>query len=377
MSDDAASRGHVLMVATGGGCTRVHKEAAALADRGWKVDLLTDRQPAGWGLYGPIYGEKIVAEQELWRLLVDESEAELIHYHNEPDGPMRQLVEGASGRPVIFDVHDMTLFKRGLTTDSEYAFSHAAAVVHVSREIRDAAVAIFPHECPIVLLENYPLRRIVELFRTATRKRSVVYVGGMVSQKRDGYWRHRYWHDVDEAFGRANVPVAWLARNAYNCDVRDPRSWHAYGNMLGEMRQHGWGLVGSEVKRVLQRMSSPNKAWEYLALGLPLLALNQPRLEILMGGRAGVYGETVDELIEGMRGVDWHRLHREALAQRRFMEDQLWRLEDVYERLLRREYVANLAANAGTAPEIALAGITENRPVCSGKEMKTHDRARV
>jgi hypothetical protein len=187
----------------------------------------------------------------------------------------------------------------------------------------------------VLVLENYPLRRVAELYRPPQRGRCVVYVGGMSPRLSGGYWRHRYWKDVDAAFAAADVAVSWYSRTSDHCGVREPRPWHPYGALLGEMTRHSWGLVGSEVKRALQSMASPNKAWEYLALGLPLLALNQERMRRELGGRAGVYAGTVEELIAGMRSARWQRLHEEALELRRFMEDQIEGLERLYGELLR------------------------------------------
>jgi hypothetical protein len=326
-------RRHVLMVAERDGCTRVHKESAALAARGWKVDLLTRFPATDWAVYRHVYSEQHTARPDDWAEAIASCRASIVHYHNEPDKHMRAVVEGAGRRPVVYDVHDMTLFKQGLTLDSEFAFANASAVVHVSPEIRDAAWSIFPHPPAVAVVENYPLRSVIDIFPEARPGRGVVYVGGMVRERSDSYWRHRYFDDVDAAFGKAGVPVAWYSRSAPKTSVRDPRTWLPYGLMLNETAGYSWGLVGSEVKRILQPMASPNKAWEYVALGLPVLSLNQPRLERLLDGEAGVYGETVDELVDGMRAADWHELHRQARARRRFMDAEIVKLEELYGRL--------------------------------------------
>lgn len=326
-------RRHVLMVAERDGCARVHKQAAALASRGWTVDLLTRFPATDWVVYRNVYHEQHTARPEEWADAIASCRARIVHYHNEPDKHMAPVIAGAGRRPVVFDVHDMTLFKQGLTTESEYAFASAAGVVHVSPEIRDAAWAIFPHPPHVAVVENYPLRAVVDIFPDARPGRGVVYVGGMVRERSTSYWRHRYFDDVDAAFERGGVPVAWYSRSAQKTGVRDPRGWLPYGLLLKELTGYSWGFVGSEVKRVLQPMASPNKAWEYLALGLPVLSLNQPRLERLLAGEAGIFGETVEELVAGMLAADWEELHRQALAHRRFMEDEIVKLEELYGRL--------------------------------------------
>jgi len=324
---------HVLFVANRGGCTRVHKQAAALKPNGWRVDLLSTKVSEGWDVYGKIYGQERAADPTQWPALIESSEASIIHYHNEPDDLFRLVVDGAQGRPVVYDVHDLSLFKQGLTTDAEYAFQHASAVVHVSREVRDAAWSIFPHPAATIVVENYPLRSVCRGLPAARAKCGVVYVGGMVSAPSGGYWRHRYFKGVDAAFAEAGVDVTWVSRDAQWCGVRRPLTWQPYGAMLAEVARHSYGFVGSEVKRALQRLASPNKAWEYLALGLPLLALNQPRMQQVLGGKAGIYGETVAELVAGMKRSSWTRLHREALAARRWMEDEIAKVEELYLRL--------------------------------------------
>ncbi len=321
---------HVLFCANRGGCTRVHKQAAAMAANGWRVDLLTTHASEGWEVYGGVYRQHLVVHPARWEDAVRTSRASLIHYHNEPDDWFRNVCAGADGRPVVYDVHDMTLFKQGLTTATEYAFAHASAVVHVSREIRDAAWAIFPHPSATIVVENYPLRSVCERVSGAHADGGVVYVGGMAASRSTGYWRHRYFSDIDRDFASAGVAVTWIGGNAHRCGVRTFLPWQPYGAMLAEVARHSWGFVGSEVKRVLQALASPNKAWEYLALGLPLLALNQPRFKLLMGGRAGVYGETVAELVDGMRRADWRQLHADALELRRFMETEVVKLEELY-----------------------------------------------
>jgi len=326
-------RRHVLMVAERDGCSRVHKESTALAARGWTIDLLTRFPSTDWTVYRRVYREQHALPPEQWAEAIANCTASIIHYHNEPDCHMHAVVEGAQGGPVVYDVHDMTLIKHGLTTDSEFAFANATAVVHVTPEIRDAAWAVFPHPPHVAVVENCPLRAVVDIFPEARSDAGVVYIGGMVRARSAGYWNHRYFDDIDAAFAAAGVPVAWYSRTAPKTGVRDPHAWLPYGLLLKEVAGYSWGFVGSEITRVLQPMASPNKAWEYLALGLPVLSLNQPRLERLLGGEAGVFGGTVEELIEGMRAADWHTLHRQALAHRRFMDDEIVKVEELYGRL--------------------------------------------
>ena len=80
----------VLMV-SGACCIRVHKEAQALRERGWRVESLSWDPPA----IPSAFDRYSVTDRACMVAHIRASHAELIHVHNGPDELMRHAARGA------------------------------------------------------------------------------------------------------------------------------------------------------------------------------------------------------------------------------------------------------------------------------------------
>jgi len=313
---------HVLMVSQQ--CdSRVTKQAMALRQRGWRVDLLGARIPQIPDAFDVI---QVLPAPE-WPAAIGSSGAGIVHVHNEPDHLMRVADEGAAGRPIVYDVHDMEQHRFGRKTiDQDYAFKRADAIVHTSREYQAFAHKQgYKRDIPEAVVHTATLRGWQPTLPPLEVRRGVVYEGNSMPHSL-GNDRFRNHDKVVEAFNQAGVRFDMFtnvdAVVAYKGNARHMVPFMA---MLERLPHYQWGFLGCDVATEKWDVVVPNKLFEYLLCGLPILACNAPAVERYMEGKAGIYANTMGELIGRIkdRKLDWEALVEEALASRVYMDDEV------------------------------------------------------
>ena len=112
------------------GCIRVFKEAKALRDLGYIVELIVGRLPTGTQAFSTL---SIWTDHEQFKREVAASSADIFHIHNEPDWMVRETRE-ATKKPIVYDIHDLESMRWNgrCKQDEQDAFDCADAYVHVS-----------------------------------------------------------------------------------------------------------------------------------------------------------------------------------------------------------------------------------------------------
>jgi glycosyltransferase involved in cell wall biosynthesis len=332
--DNTPGDKHVLMVSKHN-CSRVAKEAWALRERGWRVDSVSvgfPSIPAAFDVLRVVPEEDIAAE-------IAASSASLIHVHNEPDVLMRYADEGANGRPVIYDWHDLEYHRYGVVTeDQTFAFGRADGIVATSRKY--AVLAHKLHRKPTVpeAVVHTCLPRAWAPAPTDIRQRKgVVYAGG---SQPDAPEQHR-WRDhthVARAFEEAGIRFdlyvpGWAAKAYPHGYLMMP-----YDVMMQTLPRYKWGFMGTERWTEKWSVVIPNKLFEYLACGLPILACNAPAVvDYMKDSDCVVSANSMDKLIERMndpRKTNWLEMSDTALASARYMDDEIEQLIQLYDALM-------------------------------------------
>lgn len=314
---------HVLFVSSRC-CTRVHKQAAALRARGWRVDSLSRAMPDDG------YFDCVRTDQpRRFAQAIRESGASLIHVHNEPDELMRFADSGSLGRPVVYDCHDLEYNRTGYVTDDElFAFWRADGIVSVSEAHRDFAYSLHRWHQPSAVVRSLPLRSTIPALGSHKR-RGVVYQGGLM---RPGMCP---WRDLSvpcEVFDRKHIRFDLYTSS----DMHDPypnvRGNLPYDELLKALTRYSFGFVGHDPKHPVYEYALPNKLWEYAACGVIPLLINAPEAARVFG--SGIAASSTEEAVRLMRSCDKDALRGDVLAHARFMDDEIDTTIALYEELL-------------------------------------------
>ena len=282
---------------------------------------------------------------------VEEFRPDLIHSHNLPDSLTAIALELFAGRvPVVHDVHDLqslrrTPYENGFPEPREalaleqHAIEGCAALVAVSDELFEEIRARYHPTAPMLAFPNYALRRDLPAELPPADRRNghvprLVYQGTLSTN--GGHY------DLREIFGA-------ITREGVTLDVFPSRPVPEYAELDG-LRMHptrppslllaalpeydfGWAGFNADLNRAHLDTCLPNKAYEYVGCGLPVLTLQHRALSRLVGGGLGLSLTTLDGLRGQLAAVDLVELRRRIAAARLELtfEANIHRLVELYE----------------------------------------------
>ena len=326
-------------------CIRALKYALALRDARPEIAL-------GFAYQGRTLTEWYGSGDDLfdgwWRLAADDPAAglraaiaafrpTLIHSHNLPDLLTVLALEVVEGEvPVIHDSHDLQSLRRTPYEDGfddpddpealeRAAVEGCAALVAVSEEMLAAIAARHRPPAMTLLFANYALARDVTPFPRAGRRDGplrVVYQGSLSANGSH--------YDLREGF-------AALAATGSEIDVFPNRDAPEYRELAARtpgmrlmetlepaalMRRLpaydlGWAVFNPRLNAAHLDTALPNKAFEYLASGLPIAAGPHAALRRLVEDRGvGVVVEDLADLPEALTEAPLAEMRRRVLADR-------------------------------------------------------------
>lgn len=331
-------------------CIRAMKYAVALREHHPGIELgfayqgktLTGWYGAGDDLFTHWWHLSLDDTEAAFAQIVDEFAPDVVHSHNLPDvlTVMAVSVLGDS-IPVVHDVHDLQSLRRTpyedgfadpvdpLQAEAE-AIAGAAAVIAVSREMLDAIEARHGRPERVRLFANLALARDISRDTPprpapdddGERPLRVVYQGS-VSDNGSHY-------DLREQF--AAIAAAGLTIDIY--PNRDAPAYHELAARTPGMTVHdtlppaellrrlpaydvGWAAFNTGLNGAHLDTALPNKAFEYLASGLPIAAGRHKALEGLIREHGvGVVVDHPAELPAALAAAGIERL-RARVAERR------------------------------------------------------------
>src|SRR5947209_8527207 len=293
--------------------------------------------------------------------LVAEFRPDVIHSHNLPDR-LTVLAVDVVGRtvPIVHDVHDLQSLRRTPYEDGfpepadpllleKKAVTEADAVVVVSDEMGAEIDARYGRPGRVELFANYALRRdMPAALPPADRRRPgpprVVYQGTLSTN--GGHY------DLRDLF------VA-IVRGGAGLDVYPARPAPGYESLADETPgvtvhrmlppaqllevlpeyDFGWAGFNASVNRAHLDTALPNKVFEYVACGLPVLTLDHRALGRFVAGEGvGVVLATLEDLAGQLAELDTVALRtRTASVRERFtVEANIGRILRLYDEVTAR-----------------------------------------
>jgi glycosyltransferase involved in cell wall biosynthesis len=273
------------------------------------------------------------------RQVGEEFRPDLIHSHNLPDFMTAIALDLFAGRvPVVHDVHDLqslrrTPYEHGYPEPlqalalEQLAIEECSALVTVSDELLEEISARYDLRAPALAFPNYALRRdlppaLPPAERRNCRPPRLVYQGTLSTN--GGHY------DLREIFGA-------MAAEGASLDIYPSRAVPEYAELaagLEGLRAHptlprsrllaelpaydfGWAGFNSTLNGAHLDTCLPNKAYEYIGCGLPVLTLRHRALARLVDdGHLGLSLATLDDLLEQLTTMDMAELRRHIASVR-------------------------------------------------------------
>lgn len=284
-------------------CIRAYKFGLALKERGHKVYWLANlRFPTHVSLHvfdgisayclgdnvesiGPSassnYFDSFKKNAEMVSKHVD-----VFHWYNEPDWGVEQLKQ-VTDKPVLYDIHDLRSDREFVVQDEEeIAFTKADAILTqgepysaIARQKRPdlAAKGLIDHCYPAVNRTLWPNLDYRGLSIGAKKIGGLVYEGGIATGKAGGNeLRFRWWYPFMKELSDLHIPISVHPSGGGDFGLYAQQGIRIvapmdYKTLLQNLTMYDWGLVGNAIKHPAFDKAMPNKLFEYIAAGIPVI----------------------------------------------------------------------------------------------------------
>jgi glycosyltransferase involved in cell wall biosynthesis len=349
-------------------CIRALKYAVGLRATGTRVRL-------GFAYRGKSLGEWYGTGDDLfdaqWSLsssdstrelirVIDEFDPDVIHSHNLPDSLTVMALDICDGRPpVIHDVHDLQSLRQTPYEDGfpepehpllleRRAIECSAAVITVSDELFDALKA------------RYKLPEHTRVFPNYASRRDLPVELPPPERRRSGAWRVVYEGTLSTNGGHYDLRSLFVSivEAGVVLDIYPSRPAPDYHDLAEEhptMRcldtldppsllralphyDYGWAGFNAAMNRAHLDTALPNKLYEYLGCGLPVLTLRHKALARVVETRGvGISLARLEDLGRRLAEVELSALRRRVAEERAHLtvEANVARIVDLYESVAR------------------------------------------
>lgn len=282
---------------------------------------------------------------------------DVIHSHNLPDSLTVAARDIVGDRvPIVHDVHDMqslrsTPYEDGFPDPHDpaemerRAITESDAVVTVSDEVLHQIAARYGTPARTMILPNAPLARDIPtlppLGRGPGARPRVIYQGSL-SNNESHYDLRGIFTQVAGSGAALTIRPSRPHPEYAELAARIGARYHAPvspAQLMEVLPRYDWGWAGfnASLNRAHIDTALPNKAFEYLAAGLPIVALRHAALERFVNGEGvGVVIDDPADAGRAMREADWGALRRRVHEVRMdyTAENNALRLADLYRTLI-------------------------------------------
>lgn len=346
----------------GHACIRVQKMALPLIQRGHTVHLIAKKMPSFFEEYATFTFTPAI-DNYIQAIKVLSKSVDLFHVHNEPSWFVTAIKE-YTDVPVIIDVHDSDVAR--MTDEQEQALKKAGFTAY-RRNVEErnnfqlSDGLVYPSDSFAGIVQSFYRLKQPQLVLPSYVPRSLFqynlgeYYGGLVYEGRvdlkeevdkdpqNGYSYCEYselakkTHELGIQFNIYAVRSDEKFINAYKdiALVHEPKE---FSKMLKRISRHDWGLVGNIHKTPEWDVALPNKLFEYLAAGVPVVAINAKTCSDLIDDYGiGITVNSLEELKDRWREHEQCRKNVIKYRQEFCMDKNIEGLELLYKAVLQKK----------------------------------------
>ena len=333
-------------------CIRCAKEGMALKKRGVKVLFAQKNIANNEVVYQLPFNIAFFSTQEhLFELLKNMQGFDLIHVHNEPDWLVTIAKKARPELPIVYDCHDLDSQRRGEANKDEIeAMKAADAYFFPSKAYLEGAAEYhqLPAEKPkSVIYSMVGEETIYVPEKPMPRWRGIVYQGGSVCPTdtvpatHPEYPLYRDYLLFADAMYSFGIPFVMYGVKpqfipGYIHHGAVVFGAYEYTQMIANISRYDWGLIGCPHNQPQWQKAMPNKLFEYLAAGIPVMSLNAKEAGEFVEDNG--FGVIIKEPEDVLRYYDDHEKYRENVMARRdefTMEGQTDTIIDVYNQVIK------------------------------------------
>ena len=289
-------------------CGRAIKQAMVLWERGWNISFVTNRIAGGSGAFKrKVFYDTPESFYDAIRLFSDKH---IFHVHNEPSWQVAAIREIFPKAKIVFDVHDSNYWRTGTHDYSWYEEDVASLLC-------DAYV--FPSKRA---MQTFPKKRKPAIVVPSANPESLLYYGGWdyygglasngghvdPSKTHDGESWRDYTELYTQVLKKKKKIYAFCADfheeknrpelTKYYADLGVTPLATSHGELIKVLGRHDWSLCGNITDAPVWQVALPNKAFDSLSAGVPIMNINCPEVADLIDRYdVGINVKSVDEMI--------------------------------------------------------------------------------
>lgn len=280
------------------------------------------------------------------------NDTDIWHAYNEPDWFVHTIKE-VSDKPCVWDLHDLVSDRDFIIRDDEeLEIRNADAIITQGLGYTEIMKQRRPDLSEKGLID-YCLSAVPRIYwpelsspmvmHGAKKFGGVVYEGGLATGTSGGNeFRYRWWLPLMEKLIKQNIPVSAHVASGGDYGLYQRAGVRVvpavpYAQMMQNLTLYDWGLCGNAVHHSAFDKAWPNKLFEYLAAGLPILVHDSK--EVAQFVRDEKIGEVVDSADDIVKVYSSAPKFKEAVAKARqkyCMENEITKVISIYNKLLKK-----------------------------------------
>jgi len=269
-----------ILIVTQRNCIRTLKQLIALSHTN-EVHLITKRLPSGkWCKTVTYYNGDESSLREALKLY---DFVDIVYVHSEPSWIVFNVREVLSDKKVILDIHDAQVWRsadpRYRSAEERLAFKWADALVVPS----NACKRVLAPSLPCVVLPPY-CNEFVYQARSWGWRGGIVYEGRVDLPAEEKFMDYAKYDLLAKELDKRKIAFHIYLPAKSDKDIEPWRKIYEkicffhkgllYEQMLSVLGFYDWGLCGNIKSYRNWNLAMPNKVFDYMAGGIPIIALN-------------------------------------------------------------------------------------------------------